>query len=566
MPNTLLTLLSAELIERYYAAGFWRDDTIYSLVHAHAEHAPDKFAVRERFRRITYRDLISMADTLAADLARRGVRAGQRVGVWLPSRAECAVALLACSRNGTVCCPSMHRGHTVGEIFELLRRTRAAALIAQPGYGADAQRHDIFAQASKLSSLRHCCRLDPLTEMSPAVVFDRVATSNVNVAPKQDPNQVVYLAFTSGTTGQPKGVMHSDNTLLANARAIAADWSIDADSVVYSLSPLSHNLGFGAMVMALAAGAEFVVHDLPKAESLADRVAATGTSFLVGVPTHAIDLLQDLKARKATNLGRLKGFRISGAAVPSVVVTGLLHHGVVPQSGYGMTEACSHHYTLPGDNPKLIRETSGRACPGYQIKIFRTDDPDVEVPVGEIGQIGGRGASLMLGYFDDQTATEQSLNSSGWFMTGDLGWVDENGYLRVTGRKTDVIIRGGHNIYPARIEALAMRHASVARAAAVPLADARLGERVCLAVMVRNDQRIEVDELLAHLDAAGLSKYDMPEYFLQLDDIPLTASGKISKRDIVEWIGQGRMKPIPVRRQPQQQQNRRHPRRAGSKP
>ena len=364
---------------------------------------------------------------------------------------------------------------------------------------------------------------------------------------KSDPNQVVYLAFTSGTTGVPKGVMHSDNTLLANARAIAADWAIDAQSVVYSLSPLSHNLGFGAMVMALAAGGELVIHDLPRGASLIDRVIDTGASFLVGVPTHAIDLLRELRERKLKGIGRLKGFRISGAAAPREVVAQLIDNGVVPQSGYGMTETCSHQYTLPTDDPNLIIETSGKACPGYELKIWRSDNPDVEAPVGDVGQIGGRGASLMLGYFGDQAATEASFNAHGWFMTGDLGWMDQNGYLRITGRKKDVIIRGGHNIYPARIEDLAMRHPAVERVAAVPVADARLGEKVCLAVMWRDGQRIEPAEMLAHLDTVGLSKYDMPEYFLDVDHIPLTPSGKIRKRDIVDWIAQGRAAPVPVR-------------------
>ena len=368
---------------------------------------------------------------------------------------------------------------------------------------------------------------------------------------KSDPNRIVYLAFTSGTTGKPKGVMHSDNTLLANARAIAADWSIDADAVVYSLSPLSHNLGFGAMVMALAAGGELVIHDLPRGASLIDRVIATGTSFLVGVPTHAIDLLRELRERKRDDedlgIGRLKGFRISGAAAPRGVVAQLIAHGVMPQSGYGMTETCSHQYTLPTDDAARIVETSGKACPGYELKIWRRDDPDTEAPTGEIGQIGGRGASLMLGYFDDQAATEAAFNAHGWFLTGDLGWMDEHGYLRVTGRKKDVIIRGGHNIYPARIEDLAMRHPAVERVAAVPVADARLGEKVCLAVMRRTGAQVAASEMLAHLDAMGLSKYDMPEYFLDLDHIPLTPSGKIRKRDIAEAIAQGRAVPQPVR-------------------
>ena len=183
-------------------------------------------------------------------------------------------------------------------------------------------------------------------------------------------------------------------------------------SVVYSLSPLSHNLGFGAQVMALAMGAELVINDLPRGASLADRIVETDTSFLVGVPPNAIDLLGEMQQRGLKGLGRLTGFRISGSAVPSEVVAGLIAQGIKPQSGYGMTENCSHQYTLPNDDPKLIVETSGKACPGYELKIFKTDDPDTEAAPGEVGQIGGRGASLMLGYFDDQKATEDAFNNS----------------------------------------------------------------------------------------------------------------------------------------------------------
>jgi acyl-CoA synthetase len=153
----------------------------------------------------------------------------------------------------------------------------------------------------------------------------------------------------------------------------------------------------------------------------------------------------------------------------------------------------------------------------------------------------------MLGYFDDQAATEDAFNTSGWFMTGDLGSLDEQGYLRIAGRSKDIIIRGGHNIHPARIEELATRHAAVQRAAAVPVKDARLGEKVCLAVVCRAGKDISPAELLAHLDAAGLSKYDMPEYFLQLDEIPLTPNGKMFKRAIVDWIEAGHVTPAPIR-------------------
>lgn len=543
MTNTMLTLLSRSRLEATYASGHWQDNTIFSLAKAHASRDPDRIAVRDRSGDITYSNLVARAEALSGEMARAGVRQGQRVAVWLSSRIETAIALLACSQAGYVCCPSLHRDHTTSDIIELLNRMRAAAFIGETGYGADATRHDVFAGLEQVPTLKSIFQLGPVGGDGKDVLPRSGAAGVSNT----DPNIVVYLAFTSGTTGRPKGVMHSDNTLLANARAMIADWHFDAWSVVYTMSPLSHNLGLGSLIMALAAGAELVVNDLPRGASTLDRIIEVGATFIVGVPTHAMDLLGEMKARKMSSPGAVSGFRISGASAPREVIAELINTGVVPQSGYGMTEAGSHHYTRIDDGADRVVQTSGKACDGYEVRIFSQDDVDVDMPVGQSGQIGGRGASLMLGYFDDQAANDEAFNAEGWFMTGDLGRLDADGYLQITGRKKDLIIRGGHNIYPARIENLAMQHPAVARAAVLPVPDQRLGEKVCLAVVLRPGQSVAPQDLLAHLDRSGLSRYDMPEYYIALDDIPLTASGKIFKRDIAAQIVDGGIKPAPIR-------------------
>jgi len=538
----LLTLLTAPTVAAYTAAGFWGAETIYNLAARHARTTPQAPAVRDRHRRLSYTDLVAAADRLAACLAGRGIRPGHRVAVWLPSRVETAIALLACSRNGYVCCPSLHRDHTVGEITALVDRMRASALIAQPGYGSDADRHDVFADLADRDFLRCAWSVGP----ADATAFGELVGPALETEATADANQVMYLPFTSGTTGEPKGVMHSDNTLLATARMMVRDWRLER-TVLYTLSPLSHNLGLGALITTLVGGGELVLHDLQRGESLVNRLAETRAVFLFGVPTHAIDLLTEIRSRGVRSVGAVRGFRISGAAAPAPIVTELMQYGIVPQSGYGMTETCSHQYTLPNDPPERMVETCGRACGGYEIRIWRQNDPDTEAAPGEIGEIGGRGASLMLGYFDDQKATEAAFNAQGWFMTGDLGWMDETGYLRVTGRKKDMIIRGGRNIHPARIEALALRHDAIEKAAAFPVGDARLGERVCLAVVTRGGIQVDPEALLEHLDASGLSRYDMPEFMLQLSEMPLTASGKLLKRELVRRVAEGELQPFPVR-------------------
>ncbi|MEW5421140.1 acyl--CoA ligase [Amorphus sp. 3PC139-8] len=537
------------MLKRNYAAGYWRDDTLYALAQRHAQAHPDKCAVRDSYGTLSYGELVRMADRVARELDAAGLKPGDRVAVWLPSRVEITVFVLACSRNRYICCPSLHRNHTVAEILTLCERMAAAAFVGEAGYGADADRHDIFEKLGDRDYVRKVFKCAPRSAdgVDPALGLDGKPSTGREISAIEQPDTVVYLAFTSGTTGEPKGVMHSDNTLLSNARELSSDWGLNSGSVIYTLSPLSHNLGFGAFTASIACGSEVVLHDLPRTVSILERLREVGATFIFGVPAHAMDLLEEMRRTGADGLEKIEGFRISGAAVSSTIVEGLQAFGIKPQSGYGMTEACSHHYTRPNDPPELISGSSGRSCDGYEVRIFSVSDPDEPVAPGTVGQIGGRGASLMLGYFDNQLATERSFNRSGWFMTGDLGWEDENGYLRITGRIKDVIIRGGHNIHPAHMEMLTMRHPSVERAAAVPVKDERLGEKVCLAVMPRKGQTINPEQLLSYLDREGLSKYDMPEYFLSLDEIPLSANGKILKRELLDPIQNGTLRPTPIR-------------------
>ena len=552
MNNPEITTHSAVQRQQYRDSGFWQDATIYRIVRDHAGRAPDRFAVRDRYRRLTYRQLLAAAEQLAADLSKNGVEPGQQVAVWLPNRLETVVALLACSRNRYVCCPSLHRNHTVAEVTGLLDRFHAAALISEEGYGAGAEQYDVEAGLANLDNSPVHYALRPLRPENsgdpPFAGYLEPLSGTVPAAEAEagDPDTLVYLALTSGTTGIPKGVMHSDNTLLANARAIAADWRFNETTVIYTLSPLSHNLGFGAMVSALYRGAEIVLSRLAPGESLVADLLRTGATFIYGVPAHAVDLLRELREPGVKAPGTITGFRISGAQVPAGVAAELLEYGITPQTGYGMTEAHSHNYTLPGDAPERIIGTAGRACPGYRITIWSLDDKDVELDAGEVGQIGGKGASLMLGYYRDEAATAASLNSDGWFMTGDIGSLDVDGYLYIKGRIKDVIIRGGHNIYPARIEQLAARHPDVDKAAAIPFPDARLGEKVCLVIKPAGRAGPDAARLLEHLRTEGLSKYDMPEYLVAVDDMPVTPGGKVSKRELIARVSAGRINPQPA--------------------
>jgi len=550
--NNILTTLDVERSREFYAHGYWKTDTLFTLLRDRATKTPDRFFLRDTNSRLTYRESLLWVEAIAQDLSVSGVRPGDRVSIWLPSRMETVLFFLACSRMGYVCNTSLHRDYTCAEVVGLLERAGSVALLAQPGYGADAPTNDIFSMIGGLSKLKRIYRLEPLAPNAAQIDANKRLGSlaplvETSVRPSQNPDRVIYLAYTSGTTGRPKGVMHSDNTILANSRAMVKDWNFDRDTVVYSFSPLSHNIGIVGFAVGLAAGGEVVIHTPFDAMRAFDRVVETSATFLLGVPTHALDLLAEAHKRNVATLGNVKAFEIGGSAVPPTLVRDLMSIGVTTQNAFGMTENHSFLYTRPGDPPDTIASTCGRPAEGMEIKVWRDTNPNEEVSPHEIGELGVRGASLMLGYFGDQVSTETAFNHDGWFMTGDLARIDKLGNLQIVGRKKDIIIRGGHNIHPAKIEDLAMRCQAVAKAAAFPVSDFRLGERVCLAIIVRSNASIAPMDLLSHLKAHGLSKYDMPEYFIELQRFPLTASGKVVKRRLAELVKEGALKPQKIR-------------------
>ncbi|MFJ4052964.1 class I adenylate-forming enzyme family protein [Pseudomonas sp. NPDC089743] len=555
MRSILMTLHDPAVARDYYQRGLWQQDTLYTLARQHATRQPERYAVQDRHHRLTWGELVRWADALAGDLHDAGLATGDRVAGWLPSRVECHVLYLACSRNGYVCSQSLHQNHTVEDVLTLLERGGVAAFVGQPGYGADGQNKDIFARLTA-QGLRRLYAL-PAAPGSQGTLpagtrpFPAIDAQLPLPALDDNPDKVVYLAYTSGTTGQPKALMHSDNTLLANGRALVDDWGMSSETRTLCLGPVSHHIATVGFEQMLITGGELVLNDYAPGTQAIDRIIETGADYLMGVPTHAIDILQQMTERGLQRLGQVRVFYMAGAAIPPEIARRLIDLGITPQNIYGMSENGSHHGTVPNDDidtlTRSVGQAVGRRNPAYEIRIWKADDRDLEAAPGEVGEIGGRGATLMLGYFGNHQATQGSFNRGGWFMSGDLGRIDALGNLEIVGRSKDLIIRGGHNIYPAEIENLVLRHPQVAKAAAFPVPDERLGERVCLGIIAEPGSQPDAQSLLAHLHQAGLSKYDMPEYFLCAEAFPLTASGKILKRELTEQVRRGLIVPQPVR-------------------
>lgn len=529
----ILTLHDPATAQAHYAAGLWTLDTFYSLLADHTARRPEAAALRDGRQTLDWLSLKARVDAMADDLAQTGLVAGDRVSMWMSNRCEAVITFLACCRQGIACNPSLHRSHTCGEVVDLLRELNAVALITEPGWGADRAAKDFDAMVKDLPKLRKVYQPDD---------FPNHITGSGG-QPHDNPDSVVYLAFTSGTTGRPKCVMHSSNTLLANARDLARDWRLGERSVILSLSPLSHHIAWVAIGQWLVCGGQMVTDDPPAGTSRLDWIIATAATYVLGVPTHAMEILAEQRRRDLQKLGVVEIFYMAGAPIPEIVAKGFVDQGITPQNIYGMTECSSHQYTHPDDPEHVWVATCGRGGRAYDVMIWDPEHPDEALPQGRTGEIGGRGACLMLGYFGNQEATERSFNRHGYFLSGDLGSFDEHGNLRIEGRIKDLIIRGGHNIYPARIEALALTHPAIEKAAAFGVSDERLGERVCLAVI----GKVSGPEVLDHLAAEDLSKFDMPEWFLAVESLPLTPSGKILKRELAAMVARGDLTPEPVR-------------------
>ena len=361
-----------------------------------------------------------------------------------------------------------------------------------------------------------------------------------------NPDTVRYLAFTSGTTGTPKCVMHSDNTLLANAARHGArlePWPAHAPAD--ACRPLSHHIAWVARG-AVAGRRLHARHRRSAAgHGALDWIVETGATYVMGVPTHAMDMLAEQQKRGLARLGKVEVFYMAGSPIPPTVAEAFVAQGIKPQNIYGMTENSSHQYTHPDRRHRHHRRRPAAAADratrsGCSIRPTRT----ARCRRATVGEIGGRGAALMLGYFDNQAATEASFNAAAGSCPAIWACSMPSGNLQIVGRLKDLIIRGGHNIYPAHIEALALRNPAVGRVRRLP-GRRRAARRA--GVHRRHRRRMQPDELLAHLGRRRALQVRHAGVFHAGRRVSADRSGKILKRELVEMVKRGELEPAPVR-------------------
>ena len=526
------------------AEGLWHDRTINDALDACLATCPDKLALTAvqvetgQVQRFTYQELGQMADRIAVGLARLGVGKNDIVACQLPNWWQFTLTYLACSRIGAVVNPLMHIFRE-RELSFMLQHGEAKVVIAPKVFRGFDFEQMITALQPHLPHLKHVVVVGGSGANSFEALLSGPEWEQQADAPailsahRPSPDDITQLIYTSGTTGEPKGVMHSANTVMANIVPYAQRMQLDSDSVVLMASPMAHQTGFMyGLMMPIILQASAVLQDIWEPKKAIDAIRTEGATFTMASTPFLTDL-----ARTVTETGQtvpsLRTFLCAGAPIPGPLVeqarTAL---GAKIVSAWGMTENGAVTTTGLDDDDERSFNTDGYPLPGVEIKVV--DGDGHPLPAGQPGKLLLRACSNFGGYLHRQHLN--GTDEQDWFDTGDLARIDERGYLRITGRSKDVIIRGGENIPVVEIESLLYRHPAVALAAIVAFADERLGERACAVVVPKPGQTIDLASMVEFLKAQKVALQYIPERLVVRDDLPSTPSGKIQKFRLREMM------------------------------
>ena len=480
--------------------------------------------------RLSYAELSERVDAIAAGLIECGVGKGDVVAFQLPNWWEFTALFFACNRIGAIANPLMPIFRQRELRFMLGFSEAKIAIVPAQWRGFDhmGMMQEIRAD---LPHLKHVFAVGGTGEGAFERAFlDRPALGDERqhlAQMRPQPNEVVELIYTSGTSGEPKAVMHTANTVLAPAQCFIEDIGLTGDDVIFMGSPYPHQTGFlYGMLMPVMLGTTAVALDAWSAADAVPLIEREGVTWSMGSTpflSDVVNLPDELRARVSR---KLRTWVCAGAPIPRVLVQrAKAEMNLDVLSCWGMTENAGLSITRKSDPQAKVFETDGRALPGNEVRVV--DDDKRPVPADTVGNLQARGITHCVGYL--RKPHLNSVDADGWFDTGDLARMDGDGYIRIVGRTKDVIIRGGENVPVAEVENLIYRHPRVAECAVVAMPDERLGERGCAFVIAKTNASLDLAELTRFLAEQGMAKPYWPERLELLADMPRTPSGKIQK-------------------------------------
>jgi acyl-CoA synthetase (AMP-forming)/AMP-acid ligase II len=516
--------------------------TIPRLVRASAERFPELDGLVDGDLRLSFPELAARIEEASRAFIAAGLAPGDRVAVWAPNTAEWVLAGLGALGAGGVLVP-LNTRFKGSEAAFVLERSGARFLCTVNGFlGTDYV--TMLREAGPLpDTLEHIVVLQgPAAEGTTSFADFLARASDISVEEAREradaigPDDVADIIFTSGTTGKPKGAMTTHAQTLRTFDEWSSTVGLTEGDRYLVVNPFFHTFGYKAgLVACFIKGATIVPEPVFDVPAVLAHVASERISMLPGPPTLYLSIL-DHPDRDAYDLSSLRLAVTGAAAVPVEMIRRMREELTFETivTAYGLTESTGTvSICRPDDDPETISHTSGRAMNGVEVRIV--DDDGNEVPRGEPGEIVCRGFNVMLGYFEDEAATRQAIDPDGWLHTGDIGVMDERGYLQITDRKKDMFIVGGFNVYPAEVENAILEHPDVAQVAVVSAPDARMGEVGVAFVVPRAGMSIDPEALCAWC-APRMANYKVPRRAVVVDALPVNASGKVLKFELRERV------------------------------
>jgi len=532
-------LLTPARVNDMTARGLWLNRLVTDCLDDAVAAAPDSLAIVDHnsmdgsSTRLTYRELQQLTTRIAGALRALGVGRGDVVAVQLPNWWHYSAIYLACVRLGAVINPLMPIFRE-RELEFMLGLAEAKVLVVPREFrGFDYPRMAAALQA-RLPHLRNILVVggeDPATAFE-TIALGREWEAEIDAvtgfaAGRPSPDDVTEVMYTSGTTGEPKGVMHTANTLLCKALLASALFDFTARDAIYMGSPLAHQTGFMyACILAIYNRAKCVLQDIWEPVTAARLIAEERCTITLGSTPFLRDLVHTPDVDRH-DISSLRLFLCAGAPIPRVLVHAARerHPNLYVMSAWGMTEMGIATATYPGDPADKVFDTDGRALPHQAVRVV--DAQGRCVPPGSEGRLQARCATTFVGYLKRPEA--YGLDAEGWLETGDNARMDAEGYIRITGRSKDLIIRGGENIPVVEVEELLYRHPAIQDVAIVAMPDPRLGERGCAFVTLKPGATLDFAGLIDYLHTARLIKQYLPERLEVIAEFPRTPSGKIQK-------------------------------------
>jgi acyl-CoA synthetase (AMP-forming)/AMP-acid ligase II len=521
-------------IQSFYDQGFWQPTSFYGLVRSQADKTPDAPFLVDAARTLSYREFADKVVRLAAGLKRAGLQPGERIAVQLPNWTEFPLLAVAASRIGAIIVPIMpiYRGDEVGYVLEHSGASIAVTCGTFKGFDHAAMFVDLVEKTPNVRKLFVVKGEDDARGASfeSLCIDGEIAELETEIGSDSSPDDGFLIVYTSGTTSRPKGCFHSFNTVRSSAAAIGESLDYTSDDVQFGPSPITHSTGLvTSVILPLLYGAKsYLMESWDPAKGL-ELIGEHGCTAAV-TATPFLQMLMDAYDAEKHDASSLRLWVCAGSPIPGSVVerARVLLSGCQTLSLYGRSENFLTTMCTVSDDPDRSASSDGSALLGAAVKIVDSDGN--EVPVGEEGDIAYRGPSHMIEYFRNDSETAALFTPDGFSRSGDLGRMDADGFVRVTGRLKDIVIRGGMNISARELEEHLLGHQAIANVAIVGMPDERLGEKVCAYVVpAAEGAELTLEEVTGYLKDHNVATQKLPERLEHIDALPMTATGKVQK-------------------------------------